>query len=155
MINIIFTDKIALKNDSLIKGRLEEKEDSISEKNFKSELTNLKWLSDKKLQNFNYRVLFENPNSKFSHAIYLSEWKEAIKIRDFSIVSAITDENNKSKISSKDFFKYSSTHWRVLHSVKVIALDTYNLPSPKTNPYLLKPSSSKSSGSSSNMREKG
>lgn len=107
-------------NESLIVGKLEEKGDLINEKSSDSKL---KWLSDKKLENFSYRVVFEADNPKHNHAIYLTEWKEALKIRDFSIVSAIVDKTkNQQNISPKDFIKHFALLWKALHAYKFLKL---------------------------------
>lgn len=90
----------------------------INEKPHKS----LKWLSDKKLQNFSYRVVFESDNPRHNHAIYLSEWKEALKIRDFSIVAAISDNLKNKSIPPKEFIKKFATLWKTLHAYKILKL---------------------------------
>lgn len=108
-----------MQNDSLIIGKLEEKGDLINEKSSDSKL---KWLSDKKLENFSYRVVFEADNPKHNHAIYITEWKEALKIRDFSIVAAIFDKTKNQNISPKDFIKHFSLYWKALHAYKFLKL---------------------------------
>lgn len=109
-----------METNSVIIGKLEERSDSINEKHLKSE-SKLKWLSEKKFQNYGYRVVFEGDNPKQNHAIYLTEWKEALKIRDFSIVSAISDQKNNG-INPKNFVKYYANHWKALHSYKILKL---------------------------------
>ena len=103
----------------MIVGKLEEKGDFINEKSSESKL---KWLSDKKLENFSYRVVFEADNPKHNHAIYLTEWKEALKIRDFSIVSAIVDKTKNQNISPKDFIKHFALFWKAMHAYKFLKL---------------------------------
>ena len=82
----------------------------------------LKWLADKKLQTFSYRVVFESDNPKHNHAIYLNEWKEALKIRDFSIVAAISDKKKNNSISPTNFIKHFSMNWKSLHAYKLLKL---------------------------------
>lgn len=115
-----------MENDSIIIGKLEERSDSITtntnEKHLYKSESKLKWLSDKKFQNYSYRVVFEGDNPKQNHAIYLSEWKEALKIRDFSIVSAIGDKAKNQSLSPKDFMKYFASQWKAIHAYKLMKL---------------------------------
>ena len=69
---------------------------------------------DKKTQNFTYRVVFENSHSKITHAIYLSDWKEGLKLRDFSIVAtAIKEGGMEVKV------RRMANKWKVGHATKV------------------------------------
>ncbi len=63
-------------------------------------------------QNFSYRVIFENNNLKATHAVYLPDWKEGLKLRDFSIVA---NAIQKGLINVKKL----SNWWKVGHSIKV------------------------------------
>ena len=113
-----------MENDSIIIGKLEERSDSITtnEKHFYKSESKLKWLSDKKFQNYSYRVVFEGDNPKQNHAIYLSEWKEALKIRDFSIVSAISEKAKNQGLSPQEFMKYFANQWKAIHAYKLMKL---------------------------------
>jgi hypothetical protein len=66
---------------SLIGGRIEEREINnaqIETKDKQKSSSELKWLQNKKTQNFQYRLVVDNPENKKKHklAVYLSEWRD-------------------------------------------------------------------------------